>query len=283
MHTTSPALTRHRRDAVRRGLTAGSIDKRMNVLTRCETAVGVPLIDATTDQLERWLDDHRGIQPRTRYSYISHLAAFYRWAQLDELTDRDPTVRLVRPKVRLGLPRPIATDDLHRLIDQAPTAELAAMLHLASHAGLRCMEIAGLDGPEVMYHRDPPVVFVVAGKGGRQRVVPMGPALCESLQRHGIPLTGPMFRRADGRRREPWSVSHLLRAHIHGCGVTASAHQLRHAFATELYARSGNDLRMTQDLLGHSSAATTSIYTAWSQVRAAEVVRTLFVPTTLPA
>lgn len=271
----SEALNRHRRDARRRGLTAGTIEKRMSVLARCERSIGVDLIDASTDQLERWLDTH-SIQARTLYSYISHLAAFYRWAQLDELTERDPTVKLIRPKVRTGLPRPIATDDLHLLIAQAPTTEVAAMIYIAGHAGLRCMEIAALDGPEVMYHRDPPVVFVTAGKGGKQRVVPIGQTLVAVLQLHGIPISGPVFRKPNGDRYQPWGISHILRSHMHACGVVASAHQLRHAYATEVYRQSGGDLRMTQELLGHSSPTTTSIYTAWSQVRAAEVVQTLF-------
>lgn len=247
----------------------------MSVLARCELAIGVDLIDATTKQLEHWLDTH-SIQPRTLYCYISHLAAFYRWAQLDELTERDPTVRLIRPKVRIGLPRPIATEDLRLLIDQAPTTEVTAMLFLAGHAGLRCMEIAALDGPEVMDRRTPPVVFVTAGKGGKQRIVPIGNALIDALRSHGIPFTGPVFRKSNGDRHEAWGVSHILRHHMRACGVIASAHQLRHAFATEFYRQSGNDLRMTQEVMGHSSPTTTSIYTAWSQDRAAQVVQTLF-------
>lgn len=271
----SQALTMHRRDMLRRGLAAGSIDKRMSVLGRCEYAIGRPLIEATTDELERWVDGHR-VQPRTVYAYVSHLSSFYRWAQLVDLIDHDPTVRLIRPKMRVGLPRPISTPDLMEIVKSAPNAEVAAMVYLAGHAGLRCMEIAALDGPEVMDHRKPPVLFIANGKGGKQRVIPVGTQLVDALRLHGIPHTGPVFRKRNGERYQPWGISHVLRTHMHACGVAASAHQLRHTYATEVYRQSGGDLRMTQELLGHSSPTTTSIYTAWSQERAADVIQTLY-------
>lgn len=247
----------------------------MNLLIRTEMTLGVDLVDATVLDLRGWLDG-RKLSPRTGYAYISHWSSFFRWAVLEGHTTVDPTLRIVRPKLRIGLPRPIATDDLATLIEQAPTHEVRAMLYLAGHAGLRCMEIANLDGPEVMFHRDPPVVLVLHGKGDRSRIVPMGPALVESLHTHGIPRSGALFRRHRGDRYPAWAISHLIRAHMRDCGVDASAHQLRHAFATAVYRKSGGDLRMTQELLGHSSPATTAIYTAWSQDRAAGVVADLY-------
>ena len=65
------------------------------------------------------------------------------------------------------------------------------------------------------------------------------------------------------------------RSTLVACGIQASAHQLRHWFATEVYEKSGNDLRLTQELLGHASPATTAIYTKWSQAKAMEVVAQL--------
>jgi site-specific recombinase XerD len=271
----SPLLVEYRRECVRNAHQPSSIDKRMNLLIRTERGVGKPLIEATVIDLRGWLDAHR-LHPRTIYSYISHWASFWRWALLEEHCHVDPTIRLTRPKVRIGLPRPISTPDLAHLLDVAPSAELRAMIFLAGHAGLRCMEIAGIDGPEIMDHREPPVVVVMHGKGDRQRIVPMGSELVQALRIHGIPRSGPLFRKPDGDRYPAWGISHLLRAHMHGCGVDASAHQLRHAYATAVYRKSGGDLRMTQELLGHASPSTTSIYVAWSQERAAKVVDGLY-------
>jgi integrase/recombinase XerC len=70
----------------------------------------------------------------------------------------------------------------------------------------------------------------------------------------------------------PVQVSHAIRSHLHSCGVIASAHQLRHWFATSVYETSGHDLRMVQELLGHSSPTTTAIYTRWSRTQAGPAV-----------
>lgn len=239
---------------------------RCSILRRVEREVG-PLLDVTTEQLRGWLD--RPLADRSRYTNISHLARFYRWAMLEGHRADDPTMRLTRPRLRPGLPRPVATADLSVALEQASGA-MAAMMALAAFGGLRCCEIAALDGQDVHTDRG---VLVVTGKGRKLRVVPMHPVVVEQLRRHGVPAQGPVFTER-GRRMPAWRVSHLVRAHLHACGVVATAHQLRHWFATEAYEACG-DLRVVQELLGHSSPATTAVYTQWSQARAAEVVRQL--------
>lgn len=274
MSERSIELREYHAEMVRRALRPGSIDKRMSVLVRCELAVGHPLVDSVTEELRDWLDGHN-LCAKTRYSYISHLASFWCWAMIEERSTRNPTLRLTRPKLRPGLPRPIPTDDLAMLIDQAPTADLRAMIVLAGHAGLRCMEIAGINSSDVMENLRPPVLLVAHGKGDKPRVIPISTSTVAALRAHGVPPYGPLFRDLHGNALQPWKVSHMLRTHMHNCGLNASAHQLRHAFGSEVYRRSG-DLRMTQELMGHSSPSTTAGYTAWAQDRAALVVATLF-------
>jgi site-specific recombinase XerD len=257
------------RDMRRAGLAAGTIEKRESATRRLlEHSGRARMLDVDRADIEAWLDARPDICARTRYGEISHIAAFYRWAILEELTDHDPTVRITRPKVRNGLPRPIATEDLAHALDQAPTAELSAMLMLAAYGGLRCAEISGLTVDNVLDRHDPPLM-VVYGKGGRERVVPLHPAVHAALRRHGMPIRGRVFD------RPPWRVSHLLRAHLVACGIDASAHQLRHWFATSTYELSGGDLRLVQELLGHSSPTTTAIYTSWSRAKAMHVVAQL--------
>lgn len=257
------------RDLRRRNLSRGTIDKRASTARRVTAHAGKPMLGLTRDDIERWLDSRPRNAARTRYCDISHIAAFFRWAMLEGLTDSDPTLRVTRPKVRNGLPRPIATDDLRLAIDQAPTVELAAMLHLAAYEGMRCAEISGLDVGDVMENHEPPVILV-HGKGGKQRVVPLHPTVAAILRRLTRSLRGPVFP-----NRTPSQVSRLIRCHLIECGIAASGHQLRHWFATSTYEASGGDLRMVQDLLGHSSPATTAIYTRWSRAKAMAVVATL--------
>lgn len=274
MQSESVELREFRAEMVRRALLATSINKRISILIRCETALDHPLIEATTDELRDWLDAHK-LVARSRYSYISHLASFWRWALIEERATRNPTLKLTRPKMRRTLPRPVSTDDLRLLLDQAPSKQVRAMICLAAFAGLRCIEIATLDAGDVMGHLSPPVLVVTHGKGEKPRVQPMPAPIIDALRSHGIPAHGPIFRDRHGNRFTASMISHMLRSHMHHCGVIASGHQLRHSFGSEVYRRS-RDLRMTQELLGHASPATTAGYTAWAQDQAAEIVDELF-------
>lgn len=226
------------------------------------------MLEVAREDVERWLDSRPKLSAKSRYTEISHVAAFFKWAIREEHLEVDPTVRITRPKVKQGLPRPIATEDLRRAIEQAPTAELAAMLYLAAYGGLRCAEISQMNADDLLENHSPPVM-IVHGKGSKDRIVPIHPDVPGHLRRHGLPLRGPLFP-----NRPPWRVSHMIRAHLLACGIQASAHQLRHWFATECYGLCG-DLRLTQELLGHASPATTAIYTKWSQAKAMTVVAQL--------
>lgn len=258
----------------RHGYRETTVDKRMSVLIRVEQFLAHDLIESTTVELRAWLDAHK-IGPRTLYSYTSHLTSFWKWAIAEERATKDPTAKLTRPKLRAGLPRPVASNDLSILIEQAPNTEIRAMITLAGYAGLRCMEIAQLDSSEVLDRVEKPMLVISNGKGGKQRVVAMAPSVVDALRAHGLPSYGPVFHDADGNAYNPWKVSHLLRQHMHTCGVNASAHQLRHAFATEFYHQTHN-LRLTQEMLGHASPATTAIYTQWDIDEASAVVAKLF-------
>lgn len=247
----------------RRGLVDGTIEKRTSVARRLSTHADVDLIDVTTGHIENWLDS-RTVTARTRYTDISHVSAFFRWAIREDLADADPTARIDRPKVRAGIPRPIDTHDLRYALRQSSSAELTAMLHLAAFAGLRCAEIAHLNVED--FNGD---MMLVHGKGGKDRVMPVHPLVRASLSALARPAYGSVFG------LEPWQVSHVIRRHLTDCEIRASAHQLRHWFATAAYEASGNDLRMVQELLGHSSPTTTAIYTRWSRSRSVDVVMSM--------
>lgn len=211
----------------------------------------------------KWLDG-RKLAPRTRYTDISHISAFFQWAIREGLTEHDPTLRVERPKVIPGLPRPIDRDDLRLALRQATDPRVSAMLHLAAFAGLRCAEIAALRAEDI--NGD---MMLVNGKGGKQRVVPVHPLIHAALRALRTPAYGSIFDLL------PWQVSHAIRDHLAACGVRASAHMLRHFFATAAYEASGHDLRMVQELLGHSSPTTTAIYTRWARGRSLDVVTSM--------
>lgn len=88
-----------------------------------------------------------------------------------------------------------------------------------------------------------------------------------------LPRSGWLFPRRDGQPGPvpPHLVSHLVAAHLHDLGLPWTCHQLRHRFATRLYGV-GKDLRLTQELMGHSSPVTTAGYAAWAREDAAQAV-----------
>lgn len=232
------------------------------------------LVTATRDDVLGWLDSLK-VAPRTRYQYLSCLAAFYRWAGDEDLIDGDPTRKIPRPQRPRNLPRPIALNDLTMAVNLS-SPRMRCWLLLGALAGLRCKEIAGLMVDDLRRDLDTPTLIVSSPKGNRERAVPIHPDLDLALAGYGIPRAGYLFP-ADhnpGRPVAPWNVSHHLGKFLHDLGIQATAHQLRHFFASSVYAAS-HDLRLTQELCGHASPTTTSVYVTWDQTRAAEVIGAL--------
>ncbi len=211
------------------------------------------VLEAGREDIERYLDGLQ-ITSASRAGYLSHFHAFFRFVQGEGLIAVIPTERITRPRRRRRLPRPTGDADIVRAIDES-TGDLRCFLLLAAYQGLRCQEIAGLEGEDI--DRDAHLLLVRHGKGNKDRVLPMHPVVEEALA--CMPLGGPLFRLADGRPMRPHNVSHWIQRHFTRLGIASSAHPLRHAFATGFY-RLSQDLRLTQELLGHSSPATTAIY-----------------------
>ena len=247
----------------RRNLSPGTIEKRMSVIRRLSAHAGCDVTKVTSEQIEAWLDSRTNC-PRTRYTDISHISAFFKWAIREGHAEHDPTARVDRPKVRAGLPRPIDDDDLRIALRQATDPQLSAMLHLAAFGGLRCAEIAQLRSEDI--NGD---MMLINGKGGKQRVVPVHPLIHAALRALHAPAYGCCSRCPPGRCHTSY------RDHLQACGARASAHQLRHWFGTNAYEASGGDLRMVQELMGHSSPTTTAIYTQWARGRSLEVVTSM--------
>ena len=258
----------------RRNLARTSIRRRRSIARRFETWLdehggGGDLRRVDTETVETWLDTLQ-VTPQTRGHYIGDLASLFGWMQSARLRDDDPTEAIARPQRPRYLPRPIGTDDLAAAMQAAPPSTRAA-LALACFAGLRVSEIAGLDVADIDHHGG--LLHVRQGKGMRDRVVPLSPLLADELRAYGMPKAGPVIHH-DGRNYTPNSLSAKISSYLRGMGVEASAHQLRHWFATQAYQGSG-DIRAVQELLGHASLKTTQVYTALSPQAARVAVDSL--------
>lgn len=251
----------------RRGLARGTITARRHKLIAVDVNIG--LRRATTEQLEQFLDA-RGLAPKSRYDWVSHLSNFYRWAIDFGHHDRDPTAQIVRPKLRRQLPRPMATSDLAVALQMAnPT--MRAWLSLMAFAGFRCVEVARLEVDDLLWTDD---LIRVRGKGDKERMVPMHPDVSRSIHAAGVPTRGRVFRRPRGGPYPAAQISRETSLYLSGLGISATAHQARHWFGTSAY-RQSRDLRVVQELLGHSSPGTTATYANWSREEAARTVAAL--------
>ena len=255
-------LDLYRTHLERRGLAAVTIARRIAVLRVVGELGPFGSIDAAA--IERLLDARPGragrLDPRTRTCWVSHLHTFYAWAVAFGHLSGDPTARLVRPKLRRQLPRPIPEEAFARAVDAAPTELLRAWLLLAGNAGLRCCEIAGLRGEDV--HSG---ALRVLGKGSKERIVPTHPRLEELAA--GWPTVGPVFvDPATGGAYRPAQVSKHLGDYFRRQRLPYRAHQARHRFASAVYASTG-DVLVVAELCGHESVETARIYAAVTSER----------------
>jgi integrase/recombinase XerC len=193
---------------------------------------------------------------------LKNIREFYRWATREGLIKRDPTIRLILPRARRGIPRPITESDLATALAGADK-RMAAILGLAAFAGLRAMEIAQLEWADVTHANDGQALLRVNdGKGGHGRLIPMAPVLTDLL--HALPgRRGPVIVRTDGNAAGylPGMISQRANEYLHSLGIEATIHMCRHRFGTVAY-QACQDLRATQELLGHASPMTTAVYAA---------------------
>lgn len=190
--------------------------------------------------------------PSTTKTFRSTMRGFYGWAKLTHHVRKNPAKHMPVVRVPQGTPRPAPDAVVFRAFADADD-RLRLMLRLASEIGMRCREIA-------LTHRDDLErdatgwTMIVHGKGAKDRRLPVSDNLAEEIAGHdGWVFPG----QTDGHLSAAY-VSKLISRHMRG----ATAHQLRHRFATRAYQNGGHDIRAVQQLLGHASVATTQIYVA---------------------
>jgi len=215
---------------------------------------------------------------------VSTLHAFYRYLQREGATEGDLLYGLAMPKRPKRLPKvldPKAVSDLLGQPDTTTNRGLRdrAILELLYGAGLRISELLTLDVGEIDLLDG---LARVQGKGSKERIVLFGASANDALTvwlRDGRPTMlknaeTALFVGRTGARLSARSVQSLVRSYATAAGIPQDVHPhlLRHSFATHLL-DGGADLRIVQELLGHSSANTTQIYTHVSQARQAEVTK----------
>lgn len=238
---------------------------------------GRGLLEATEADLLGYLAARHATAQRpsasTQARVLSSFKRFYRYALRERRIDADPTLKLDRPKKPPRFPKTLSEAEVEALL-AAPDVETPlglrdrAMLETLYATGLRVSELVELKLAET--NLDMGVVRVF-GKGGKERLVPLGEVAVEWLERYlkdARPalakgrLDDAMFLTPRGEPMTRQAFWYLIKRHAARAipGVALSPHTLRHAFATHLL-NHGADLRVVQMLLGHADISTTQIYT----------------------
>lgn len=244
-----------------------------NLRKYAEWIAPVELLDATRADVRAWRSSLT-VGNTTIVAYATPVRGLYRWAAIEELIPRDPSMGMPLPKAARRVPRPIATADLEMAIAMA-NDRIRPWLVLAAYAGFRAQEIAYLRREDVLSGCRPRMLMVtdLMAKGGHERTVPMSDYVWSVLQ-IGIPRRGWMHPRRDGLPGPitPHTLSNCANTYLHSIGIDDTLHSLRHWFATETLRVPGTKLRVVQDLMGHASPATTAGYAAVSDPDAVAAV-----------
>jgi integrase/recombinase XerD len=234
---------------------------------------GASLKSASGDDVRAFLAGGEW-RPSTRARKAAALRSFYKEAIQNDVVDVDPTRALAGPRLESRLPRVLSVTEVERMLSLPKGDPLGlrdrAMLETLYGAGLRASEVLGLRLQDI----DLEVGFVrTVGKGGKERVVPLGRMAVEALRAYderGRRLLGgagrlkapELFLNDRGRRLSRQGLHLIIKRYAREAGLAAdvSAHTLRHSFATHLL-EGGADLRAVQEMLGHADLSTTQIYT----------------------
>ncbi|MBY6186494.1 site-specific tyrosine recombinase XerD [Marinobacter hydrocarbonoclasticus] len=199
--------------------------------------------------------------------------------------EQDPMALISQPKLDRKLPDTLTEAEVDALLDAPEVDDPVqlrdkAMLELLYATGLRVSELTGLQMEQVSLRQG---VVRVVGKGGKERLVPMGEQAQLQLEEYlkegralllGWNRSDVLFPSKRGVQMTRQTFWHRIKYYAQVSGITKplSPHTLRHAFATHLL-NHGADLRVVQLLLGHSDLSTTQIYTHVAQARLTELHR----------
>jgi integrase/recombinase XerD len=229
----------------------------------------------TTEELERYLAELRaaGLSGATIARRVASLRSFFRHLVLIGAVEANPAAELELPRRTRRLPRALSPSEAERLIDAAAgttprSLRDQALVELLYGAGLRVSEAVGLDKGGVDLDRR---LVRTIGKGGKERVVPVGRQAVDALRRYlarGRPHLDrrhrpELFLNAQGGPLTRAGAFLILRKLAEKAGLEPERvhpHLLRHSFATHLL-EGGADLRSVQEMLGHADLATTELYT----------------------
>ncbi|HZT16841.1 MAG TPA: tyrosine recombinase [Gaiellaceae bacterium] len=247
--------------------------------------LGKPLAEATAEELERYAAQLRadGLSAATIARRLAAARSFFRHLQLLGSRGDNPAAEVALPRRPRRLPHTLSPGEAERLIQAAAGTQPRALrdqalVEVLYGGGLRVSEAVGLDRASVDLDGR---ILRVLGKGGKERLVPIGRPAAEALRRYlarGRPFLDSrhrpeLFLNARGGPLTRAGAFLVLRRLAAAAGLDPERvhpHLLRHSFATHLL-EGGADLRSVQEMLGHADLSTTELYTHVSDRRRREL------------
>ena len=276
-----PAIEQYLEETwLEKGLSENTLAAYRRDLCALESALGKNLADASQADLMQVLAQRydQGYRVASSARWLSCVKGFYRHSLEKGRVSVDPAAHLEHPKLGRPLPDSLSEAQVRDLLG-APDISTAvglrdrAMLEVLYATGLRVSELVGLNIASLNLRQG---VVRVVGKGGKERLVPVGQEALSWVVRfvgegraalHGE-RTRALFPSQRGRQMTRQTFWHAIKRYalLAGIDQSLSPHGLRHAFATHLL-NHGADLRAVQMMLGHSDLSTTQIYTHVAQAR----------------
>lgn len=208
---------------------------------------------------------------------IASLRGFFKWLCASEICIQNPTLTLEQPKIPHRLPKVMSVQEIENILTANLTKTQRLIVELLYGCGLRVSELVNLKTNSIDLNAS---YLKCSGKGSKERLVPLGRKAKEALQNYFEQRdflikkynldTKNLFLADDGRFLTRQDVYNFIHEQGKRINKNISPHTLRHSFATHLL-ENGADLRIVQELLGHSDVATTQLYTHISKKRLKEV------------
>lgn len=238
-------------------------------------AEGIDFSQINRSHINRYIRKLRqdGYAPSSVTRKIASLRGWFRWMAGNEIITSNPTSELEQPKLARYLPKVLTIDDISKIFAGELSPLEKAIIELLYAAGLRVSELSNLNLQNVNLEQD---YVRCIGKGSKERLIPIGKKAKEALKsyldernyivfKHNL-NTNRLFLKEDGQPVTRQKVYTIIKGLGQKIDKSISPHTLRHSFATHML-ENGADLRVVQELLGHSDVSTTQLYTHISKKR----------------
>ena len=230
------------------------------------------LLKLSNKELEKYITTLEEYAPSTVSRNISSIKGFYNYMMKVNKISNNPSELIKEPKLGIHLPEYLTVDEVNRLLDidikNNYDYRNKAILELMYATGLRISEVISLEFKNIDF--DDCIVRII-GKGSKERIVPINDYALDALKDY-IDIARPnmlikgdnnyLFLNNHGTKMTRQGIFKMIKkeCQLKGIDKNISPHTLRHTFATHLL-ENGADLRVIQELLGHSDISTTQIYT----------------------